>query len=60
MAKYEVEVGGFVTVYRQRKLTVYATNEAEAEQKATDKFVELQSEKGDCDEGQVNSIVEVG
>lgn len=54
--KFVVEVGGFVTVYRRRKITVYASNEAEAEQKAIDKFIEIQSENGDCDEGQVNEI----
>ena len=29
--KYEVEVGGFVTCFRKRKLIVYASDEAEAE-----------------------------
>lgn len=30
MAKYKAQVGGFVTVFRQRTVTVYADTEAEA------------------------------
>lgn len=58
--KYEVEVGGFVTCFRKRKLIVYASDEAEAEEKAIDKFVELQQKAGnDCDDGTVNYITEI-
>ena len=57
---YEVEVGGFVTCFRKRKLIVYASDEAEAEEKAIDKFVELQQKAGnDCDDGTVNYITEL-
>lgn len=59
MAKYKVEVGGFVTVFRKRTFTVYAADEAEAEEKAIDKFVQVQSERGDCDEGIANSVEEI-
>lgn len=49
--KYEVEVGGFVTSLRRRKLIIHADNEAEAEEKAIDKFIQLQQEAGgDCDD----------
>ena len=55
--KYRVEVGGFATVYRQRTLVIYADNEAEAEDKAIDKFIELQQASGaDCDDGTINNI----
>lgn len=30
MAKYKAQVGGFVTVFRQHTVTVYADTEAEA------------------------------
>jgi len=56
MAKYRVEVGGFVTVFRCRKLIVHADNEAEAEQKAVDKFINLQCENGDCDDARVDNV----
>ena len=58
MAKYKVEVGGFVTVFRQRNLIISAENEDEAKEKAIDKFVELQVENGVnmCNEGTVDSI----
>lgn len=59
MAKYKIEVGGFVTVYRQRVITVYAESDEEAKEKAIDKFVDIQqSGSGSpmCDEGTVNSI----
>lgn len=59
MMKYEVEVGGFVTCFRKRKLIIHANNEAEAEEKAIDRFVELQQRAGhDCDDGTVNYIIE--
>ena len=55
--KYEVEVGGFVTILRHRKLIIHADNEAEAEEKAIDKFIQLQQEAGgDCDDGIVDYI----
>ena len=42
MAKYRVEVGGFVTVYRQRLITVTADSDSEAGNKAINKFIEQQ------------------
>ena len=42
MARYKVELGGFVSVFRHRKMTVYADSEAEAIEKATDKWNEVQ------------------
>lgn len=57
--KFVVDVGGFVTVYRNRKITVYANDETEAEQKAIDKFIEIQSQSGDCDDGTVNEIIQI-
>ncbi len=62
MAKYRVEVGGFVTVYRQRTVTVYADSDGEAEEKAIDKFIDLQNNGSGspiCEEGTVNSIERV-
>lgn len=61
MNKYKVEVGGFVSVYRQRTLIINAENEEEASGKAIEKFISLQQEKvgSMCDEGQVNSIEEI-
>jgi hypothetical protein len=62
MAKYEVEVGGFVTVYRQRTVTVYANTEAEAAKKAKQKFIDLQNSGSGspiCEEGTVNEIEQV-
>lgn len=61
MAKYKVEVGGYVSVYRQRNLIIFAENEADAKEKAIDKFMELQQKNpGDmCSEGTVNSIEQV-
>ena len=59
MAKYKVEVGGHVTVYRQRTVTVSAESEEEAKEKAIDKFYEqIAFAPGwhDCGEGHVNSI----
>lgn len=58
MAKFKVNVGGFVTTYRERNILVYADNEAEAAEKAVDKFVNLQQIKPGnmCDEGVVNNI----
>lgn len=58
MSKYKVEVGGYVSAYRQRTMTIYAKNEVEAADKAIEKFINLQQERpGDmCDEGTVNSI----
>lgn len=61
MAKFKVNIGGFVTSYRERTLVVYASNEAEAENKAIDRFVALQQQKPGnmCDEGIVNHIESV-
>lgn len=59
MSKYKAEVGGFVTVYRQRVVTIYADSMAEAEEKAKQKFVDLQqSGSGSpmCDDGTINEI----
>lgn len=61
MAKYKVEVGGFVTVYRKRTFTIYAADETEAEEKAIDRFIDVQQNKTGnvCEEGTVNSIEEI-
>lgn len=61
MKKYKVEVGGFVSTYRQRTLTIYAENETEASDKAIERFMELQQEKvgNMCDGGEINSIEEI-
>lgn len=60
MAKYKVEVGGFVNVYRQRTFTIYAANEAEAEEKAIDRFIDAQNTNCNmCEDGTVNSIEEI-
>ena len=59
MAKYKVEVGGHVTVYRQRTITVSADSEEEAKEKAIDRFTQqITSAPGwhVCGEGHVNSI----
>ena len=59
MAKFKVEVGGFVSTYRQRTYTIFAADEEEAKEKATDRFVNDQQngKVGNmCDEGEVNSI----
>jgi hypothetical protein len=69
MAKYKVEVGGFVSTlnrkedgfvdrFRHRTLIVYAKNETEAKEKAEMKFMELcQKKPGNmCNEGNVDSI----
>lgn len=59
MAKYLVEVGGFVTVFRHRRLLVYADSEAEAASKAEDRFVVLQNVNGECEQGQVDSVTKL-
>lgn len=61
MSKYIVEVGGYVSCYRQRKLTIYADSIEEAEEKALNKYSDLVQNRpgdmlGDC---QVNEIMEV-
>lgn len=58
MAKYIVDLGGFVSVFRCRKITVYADNEAEAIEKATDKWYEVQQQVAGnmCGDPTVNSI----
>ena len=58
--KFEVEVGGFVTCFRKRKLIVYANDEMEAEEKAINRFIDLQQKAGnDCDDGTINYITEL-
>ena len=60
MAKYKVEVGGFVSVYRHRTFTIYAADETEAEEKAIDRFIYAQNINCNmCDEGTINSIEEI-
>ena len=61
MNKYRVEVGGFVSTYRRRTLTIYAEDEIEASDKAIEKFMELQQEKvgNMCDGGVINNIEEI-
>ncbi len=59
MSKYKVNVGGYVTVYRERTITVSADTQEEAEEKAIDKFVTLQQSGkkwADCSDGTINSI----
>lgn len=59
MAKYRIEVGGFVTVYRQRMITVHADTLEEAEKKAVNKFVDIQQNGSGspmCEDGTVNSV----
>lgn len=58
MGKYKIEVGGFVTVYRCRKLVVSANTLDEAEKKAINKFVEVQQKNGYsmCEDGTVESV----
>lgn len=57
--KYICEVGGFVTVFRHRKLEVYADSYEEAENKAIDQFIKIQtSSGGDCDDATVDLIME--
>ena len=46
MAKYTIELGGFVSVFRHRKMTVYANSEAEAIDKATDRWYMVQQADG--------------
>lgn len=56
--KFKVNVGGYVSVCRERTLTVSAETSMEAMDKAVAKFIELnQSKPGDmCDDGTVNWI----
>ena len=56
MAKYKVEVGGFVTVFRHREFTAYAANKEEAAEKAVQRFIKAQSENGDCDDAVVDNV----
>ena len=61
MGKYKVNVGGFVSTFRNREIVVYANSEEEAAEKAELKFIELQQQRAGnmCDEGTVNSIEEI-
>lgn len=59
---YKVEVGGFVSTYRQRTYDIYADSEEEASEKAIDKFIfdQQNGKPGNmCDEGQVNEISKI-
>lgn len=57
MSKYKVNVGGFVSFYRERTLTIHAKSEDEAIEKALDKYDEIQrASGGDLDRGTINSI----
>ena len=59
--KFRVNVGGFVSTYRERTIIVYADSEAEAAEKAELKFCELEQQRAGnmCDEGTINSIEEL-
>ena len=61
MAEFKVEVGGFISVYRQRSLIVHADSEEEAGEKAICKFMDLQQERigNMCDDGTINSIEQI-
>jgi len=62
MGKYNVEVGSFCTRMVTRHITVSASSEDEAMQKAIDKFIDKEYELGcssDAGSPQVNSIEEV-
>ena len=62
MAKYRVEVGSFVTRMVTRHITVNAKNEEEAEQKALDKYYELEmalANSSDAGSPQVDFIEEI-
>lgn len=59
MKKYKIEVGGFVTVYRHRIITVSADTPEEAKKKAVKKFVDLQQNGSGspmCEDATVDSI----
>lgn len=59
MGKYKIEVGGFVTVYRHRFITVSADTLEEAEKKAVNKFVDLQQNGSGspmCEDGTIESV----
>lgn len=58
MAKFKVQVGGFVSVYRERNFTIHAETEEEAKEKAVNKFIELQQANGNamCNDGNVDFI----
>lgn len=60
MSRYRVNVGGFVTVYRERNLTIHAKSKEEAIEKALDKYDALQrASGGDLDRGTINNIDEI-
>ena len=57
MARYKVELGGFVSVFRHRKMTIYANSEAEAIEKASDKWYEVQQHDGSmCGDPVIDSV----
>ena len=45
MAKYKVNVCGFVSTFRNRNIIVFANSEEEAVEKAELKFIELQQQR---------------
>lgn len=61
MPKYKVNIGGFVSTFRERTFTVSADNEVEAINKAEDKFIKVQQSNGYsmCGGGTVNWIDEI-
>ena len=61
MAKYRVEVGSFSTRFIQRRLTIYAKNEAEARKKAIDLYWEKELKACSVDPGEpkIDDLAEV-
>ena len=62
MAKYKVQVGGFVSTYRKRTYEIYAKDEESAKEKAEMQFIDDQqsSKPGNmCDEGTINYIEKI-
>lgn len=53
MKKFYIEVGGFVSVWRHRCFEIHAENKEEAERKAVEKFIKVQSKNGDCDDAEI-------
>lgn len=59
--KFKVEIGGFVSTYRQRTFIIHAANESEAAEKANDRFVDAEQKRvgNMCDGGIINEIVRI-
>lgn len=59
--KFKVEVGGYVSTYRRRTLTIHADTEEEAREKAINRFIDIQQQRpGDmCGGGIVNEITPI-